>query len=472
MKVFDSTSIKSTMGTTKTYEDFVKFLGAKPHRLGVVSKMYPDLTASYLTESLMNIYTNSKGASKYQSLDALVFEWELDVDYIKRVEFAAVPEGDGANGTDIIMAFKERYYEKYDTFRVEKSRQLVIVKSAPIRKSDNYWEVTVQLVDSDLSSVLDAAACAPGMQTRFITNYHPEMSEEGYTKYQSNIERHRNHISLHRNDVSFSSQFAALEDVFIDLGKNKGKGTSEETIYKMKRKEQELLENFLYARNNALLFGKSNFDKHGKCTVTDPHTGRQIPMGDGIVSQIERFANKYAYAKLSVNAFDTVMEYMRQKSKKSTGNQYVFIVNEKLWSQIQRVLREYLKDFKTDGTFFYSKKAGGNVKAGATFDTYEFGGNQISFQVDKAFTLEYPDKGYGIVVDLTADATSGTPAMQMFTLKNGEFIRSVIKGVGGMDGTTSGDAYTPVAASKIIHMGYSGIGVFNPYRSFILEENK
>lgn len=472
MKVFDSTSIKSTMGTTKTYEDFVKFLGAKPHRLGVVSKMYPDLTASYLTESLMNIYTNSNKTSKYQSLDALMFEWEIDVDYIKRVEFAAVPEGDGANGTNIIMAFKERYYEKYDTFRIEGSRQLCIVLGAPIRKADNYWEVVVQLVDNDYSLTLDVDACQPGMKTRFITNYMPEMSEEGYTKYQSNIERHRNHISLHRNDISFSSQFAALEDVFIDLGKNAGKGSSSEVIYKMKKKEQELLENFLYARNNALLFGKSNFDANGKCTVTDPATGRQIPMGDGIISQIERYAQKYVYAKLSINAFDTIMEQMRQKSKKSTGNQYIFIVNEKLWSQIQRTLREYLKDFKTDGTFFYSKKANSEVKVGATFSTYEMGGNQISFQVDKAFTLEYTDKGYGVVIDLTADATTGTPAMQMFTLKGSEFIRGVLKGVGGLDGVTSGDVASPVAASKIIHMGYSGVGVFNPYRSFIIEENK
>ncbi len=471
MKVFDLTTIKPNMGTTKTVEDFSKFLGAKPHRLGIVSKMYEDLTASYLTESLMNIYTNQSKPSKFQNIDALVFEWELDVEYIKRVEFAAVPTGDGSNGSDIIMAFKERYYEKYDTFRVEQSRQMFIVKSSPIRKADNYWEVVVQLIDSDFVSVLDTTATQPGMRTRFITNYHPEMSEEGYTKYQSNIERHRNHISCHRCDVSFSAQFAVLEDVFIDVGMNKGQGESTQTIYKMKKKELELLENFMYVRNNALLFGKSNYDLNGKCTVVDPDTGRVIGMGDGIIAQIERFANKYAYAKLSINVFDTVMEYMRQKSKKSTGNQYVFIVNEKLWTQIQRTLREYLKDWKTNGVFFYSKKAGGNVEVGATFDSYVMGGNQISFMVDKSFTLEYPDKGYGVCIDLTADATSNSPAMQMFTLRGSEFIKNVLKGVGGLTGTESGEVSSQVAASKIINMGYSGVGVFNPYRSFIIEEN-
>lgn len=472
MQIFDLNSIKSTMGTTKTYEDFSHFLGSKPHRLGIVARHYQDFTASYLTESLMNIWTNTTKPSKFQNIDAMVFEWEVDVEFIKRVEFAAVPVGDGANGSDIVMAFKERYYEKYDTFRIEGSRQMCIVKVAPVRRADAYWEVVVQLIDADYSSILDASACTVGAQTRFITNYQPELSEEGYTKYQSNIERLRNHISRHRNDISFSSDYAALEDVFIGLGKNKGAGDQAQTIYKMKKKEVELLENFMMARNNALLFGKNNHDKNGKCTVLEADTGRPIPMGDGIISQIERYAAKYAYAKITSNVLDRVMETMQQKSKVSQGNKYVFIVNERLWSQIQKNLRSYLKDWQPTNAVFFSQMAGKDVTVGATFTSYMFGGNQISFKVDKALTIEYPDKGYGMCLDLTHDLTSGTPAMQMFTLKGGEFIRSTFKGVGGMDGVTSGDTYSTVAGSKIIHMGYAGVGVFSPYRSFILEENK
>ena len=459
------------MGTTKTYEDFGKFLGIRPHRLGIVSKMYPELTTSFITEALKNVYYNEGKASKYQALNALVFEWEVDINFIKRVEFAADAAASPA-GSDIIMAFKESYYQKYDTFRIEGSRQQCFVKSTPVRRADNYWEVVVQLIDTDYSTVLDITACKTSMTTRWISNYHPELSEEGYTKYQSNIERHRNHISLHRNDVSFSSQFAALEDVFIKLGQPDAAGNGEfkEVVYKMKKKEQECLESFMIARNQGMLFGKSNFDINGKCTVQDPKTGRPIPMGDGLIAQVERYANKYAYAKLTVNAFDTMIETMRERAKTPTNNQWAFVVNEKLWSQIQRTLREYLKDWKTNGVFFYSKKAGGMVEVGAHFDTYNFAGNQLTFHVDRALTYEYPDKGYGICVDLTSDKTSGAPAVQMFTLKGSEFIRGVLKGVGGLDGTTSGEVSTPVAGSKIIHMGFAGIGVFNPYRSFIMME--
>ncbi len=100
--------------------------------------MYEDLTASFLTESLKNIfYQDAKGSgNKYQSLNAFQYDWDINVNYIKRIEFAAVPEGDGAGGTEIIMAFRERYYEKYDIFKIENSGQQCMVISGPQRKGD------------------------------------------------------------------------------------------------------------------------------------------------------------------------------------------------------------------------------------------------------------------------------------------------------------------------------------------------
>lgn len=138
MKITSFTSSIPTMGDTRTYEDFYKYLGAKPERLGIVSKMYDDLTASFLTESLKNVfYQDAKGSgNKYQSINALQYDWEIEVNYIKRVEFAAIPEGDGASGTEIIMPLKEKYYGKYDTFKIEGSGQQVIVVARPTRKSD------------------------------------------------------------------------------------------------------------------------------------------------------------------------------------------------------------------------------------------------------------------------------------------------------------------------------------------------
>jgi hypothetical protein len=58
------------------------------------------------------------------------------MNYIKRIEFAAVPEGDGAGGTEIIMAFRERYYAKFDTFKIEDSGQTCFCLTNPVRKGD------------------------------------------------------------------------------------------------------------------------------------------------------------------------------------------------------------------------------------------------------------------------------------------------------------------------------------------------
>lgn len=147
--------------------------------------MHQDLTTSYLTEQLMNIYVNDTPKSKFQNINALLFEWELDVEYIKRVRLAADVTDTGANGALMTMAFTERYYEKYDTFRAEGSKDLFIVLTPPIRKADNYWEVGVQMINPDRSATADLTALKSGMPTRFISNHHPELSEEGYSKYQS-----------------------------------------------------------------------------------------------------------------------------------------------------------------------------------------------------------------------------------------------------------------------------------------------
>lgn len=74
--------------------------------------------------------------------------------------------------------------------------QQCIVVSRPVRKADNYWEVVVRLIDSDYSSVLDFSGCQVGDTTRFQSNAMPEMHEEGYVKYQSNIENTETSLQL------------------------------------------------------------------------------------------------------------------------------------------------------------------------------------------------------------------------------------------------------------------------------------
>lgn len=89
---------------------------------------------------------------------------------------------------------------------------------------------------------------------------------------------------------------------------------------------------------------------------------------------------------------------------------------------------------------------------------------------DRTLTREYPDKGYGLLIDLTADKTSGTPAIAKFALTGQDAIINKIEGVGGANGKTSGNVSSNVAATKMVMHTYAGIAAFTPHRSAIIRE--
>ena len=146
MLVANFTSRIPTMGQTKTYEDWSKYLGSKPHRIGVVARMYTDNTLNFITDGLRNIFYKDEKADQFQLSSSLLFEWIVETNNIKKVEFAEVPTETGENGTEITMAFKENYYQKYDIFRIDKTKQQCQVVSRPIRKRDRQTQLIVSLL--------------------------------------------------------------------------------------------------------------------------------------------------------------------------------------------------------------------------------------------------------------------------------------------------------------------------------------
>lgn len=443
------TNAPFNQGETRTYENFLHFLGDKPKNLGLVSRLYPQCTATYYTEALGNIFFNSAAkANKFQSIDSYMIEWQLDINEIKRIPLAAVPEGDGADGTEITFYFPQRYYEKYDIFKIESTRQQFIVVSHPIKKGTNLWVVQARIVSEDYNTTIDMSGATAGSLTVFQSNAVPELSEEGYVKTQSNIQKMRNWLTTFRNDIDYSSQFEIMEDKFIKVTK----GCDNMTYYQLDKKEKILLDNFMLARSKGLLLNRSNIDpRTGKPNVVDPETGRPIYIGAGIIPQIERFASKSIYYKFTLSTLNTALATLNRKAEKPQGNKYQMVCNEALYTQIQLTLGDYLAKFRTDGTFMYSMKANGYVSVNPEgYDTYNFMGNQLSFVLDRALTEEFGDKGYGIIVDLSSDSASGTPAVGMFTVDNKQFMQNTINGVGG---SKSGDVATRVAGSVKVIMG-------------------
>lgn len=156
---------------------------AKPARLGLVSQLYDEYTATSLTEALFNTYTDGKQKPGYKSINSFVVEWDINVNRIKRVAMVAASYGTGQNAADVKFYFGENYYQKNDVFVVEKTRQQFIVVNRPQRLSDNKWLVIAKIQDNDYDSVVagpgNEGAYLPGTLTRFVTNYQPELHSEG-----------------------------------------------------------------------------------------------------------------------------------------------------------------------------------------------------------------------------------------------------------------------------------------------------
>lgn len=228
-----------------------------------------------LTEGLKNVFYNDEKKSDYQLTDSMVIEWQIENNQIKHVEMVDRPTGTGEVGTDIVFYFAENYYQRFDTFRIDKTHQQCQVLYNPERKNDNLWAVTCRLVANDYDSTLDLDDFEVGDTTTWISTANVELSEEGYSKFQSSFEKRRNYLTTFRHDISWSSLYALKEDVFLricdDKDRSKTKG-----VFKMLKKEKELLDTFHYSVNTGLLLAKGNIDVQGRPTIQDPYTNRPV----------------------------------------------------------------------------------------------------------------------------------------------------------------------------------------------------
>ena len=72
-----------------------------------------------------------------------------------------------------------------------------------------------------------------------------------YSKFMSSFELHRNVMTTFRADISWSSLYAAQESMFMSIADDKDASKSE-GVYKMLKKEKELMESFMYGLNTGL----------------------------------------------------------------------------------------------------------------------------------------------------------------------------------------------------------------------------
>lgn len=154
---------------------FMKFLGDRPQRMGIVANLYPQYSASHMTEALMNVWDPSEKRKGFKSIDSYTVEWDIKVNRIHKVRITS-QTGTGVNKSDVMFYMPENYYNKFDVFIVEDTRMQFRVINRPQRVSDNSWLVIAQIHDGNYESQVEDGALN-GMMTRFVTNYMPELAK-------------------------------------------------------------------------------------------------------------------------------------------------------------------------------------------------------------------------------------------------------------------------------------------------------
>lgn len=121
-------------------------------------------------------------------------------------------------------------------------------------------------------------------------------------------------MTYFRHDASWSSLYALQENVFMRICDNEDAGKKDK-VYKMLRKEKELLDTFMYSVNTGLLMNKGNINKDGRATIQDPDSNRPIYIGEGLIPQIEAAADKFFYNnKPYLQLFRQIMDALAAKS--------------------------------------------------------------------------------------------------------------------------------------------------------------
>ena len=214
MKIVDRKTALHNMGETRTIQNFNQVLGDKPHKLGLVATLYPELSISILTDALRNVfYNSSQSKDSFTPINAMAVQWDIDVNYIHKVYIAEDNNSEvGTGKTVVTLVMDQKYYAKNDTFTLENRQQMLVI-APPRMLGPKRWQHRCIIVGNDMSKGIDPAYLKKGRYTRYRSNYHPEFSERGYTKYLSNTETHRNYISRHRASEDVSADYKDRKSV-------------------------------------------------------------------------------------------------------------------------------------------------------------------------------------------------------------------------------------------------------------------
>jgi hypothetical protein len=91
-----------------------------------------------------------------------------------------------------------------------------------------------------------------------------------------------------------------------------------------------------------------------------------------VLSSRSKDTVKFAYSVLTTRWLEDIMASMREKSANSIGNTYAFVVNERLYDQLGRLLKDDLRfNANANGEYYWTNNGGSKIKVGAHYDSYK-----------------------------------------------------------------------------------------------------
>lgn len=481
MRIVNVKDVARLVTDMKTVSEFGSQFGNRPTLIDEIFTLpgYENLTLMRLTQNVSTLVKKELKEGDVRNIESFRFDWRIDAGpRILETTISEDPgtfnfEGNGVGG----LTLKERIFGRGDIIELVDSGYQFRIHENPTSYSHDKHYTPCVLLGTRTDRYLPTGVASVGKRVRFIAGgIVPEASEYGsYFTMPNRHERHANFISRFRVDGQRSGDFSFQEKIYLERIKrnlaNQATGLGE--FYTMTTQKKDMMDKLMYSINSGLLFMEGAFDKDMKHLIHE-EDGREIPIGQGVIPQIRAYGQFLGYNFFSETLLRKIINMIVDRRPKKTGNDIIFLVNWRLFQEVQRILDALVKQRLTPQDAYLKKDTGKNAYiVGMTFCGYEWAGNKLFVIEDSTLTDRYPDKGYGICFNTRVNTKDGKEVMniQQYTIKGFEMFDNEILGVGGSTGHSSGAVASVVHASQDVLMAYRGIAVYDPYSTMIIEEN-
>lgn len=467
MRIVNINNVPRGVNGTQSMQDLTLAIGEKPYLAKEIIKSN-DFGKGLTIERITKLWGDLlfKKAPSTLTIDSMIYDWMIESNNrLPRIPIMEASTDSGAGIAEVRLVLDRFYYSRGSIFELENRQQLKVVRR-PEMLTSNRWAYYCVLVTNNVNEVIDTVYTSKGRMTTYITRASvvPEASEYGGAFLEPfNIERHRNFITRYRMQLSQTGDFANRGMNYIE---------SMGVFYKQDNAETAMIKMLLEDKNQHMIFGRGNFDDNSRCLITEDD-GRKIPIGEGVYPQIERFANFYPYnGVVSQNKLEDIINLVVARKEKKTDNDILVICNFRLYQQLQRCLDAIAGSRLLTQDFYVEKNDGKKLMLGAEYNGYKFAGNRLIFMEDTAISNRYPDKGFGMIINMLAETRDGGKKMniEQISLKGAELFTNKRIGVGGEKGFDSGIVSSEIHGKEVYAMSYGCAVVNDPYGSVIIQE--